>query len=167
MVTKWLAGQTETADRLNDNHAVTLDFSAIQASTAMSASTTELVALTTPTITFRNGRAFRLVFKGLMQNSVASDQGDVRIRKTNSTTSPTLLDSFRFNLAASGTYGFYFESIVINTSGADIAVPLVGTFARATGTGNINLFASATNPVYLHTEDIGNSDDYPNAATLT
>jgi len=168
MVSGWLAGQSETADRLNDNHARTIDFTAITANSATSASTTELVAITTPSITFRNGRAFKVTFKGLATNTVANDQIGVKVRKTNTTTTPILLDSFRVNLGAAGTYLFYFRSVFINTSGADISTLLVGTFMRVTGgTGNINITASVTSPAYLETEDIGDSDDFLNAATLT
>jgi hypothetical protein len=164
----WVAGNRTTADRLNDNHPRTIDYSAIIANTAISTSTTELVAITTPTITFRNGRAFRVTYKGVAANTVAADQIGLRIRKTNSTTNPMLLDSFRVALGAAGSYLFYFANIVINTSGADIAVPLVGTFYRVTGgTGNISIIASATSPAYLETEDIGLSSDFPNATTMT
>jgi hypothetical protein len=164
----WLAGQAETADRLNDNHPRTIDYSAIIASTAISTSNTELVAITTPTITFRNGRAFRLTFKGIAANSVSTDQINLKIRKTNSTTNPSLLDSFRMALGSSGSYLFFFQNIVVNTSGADIAVPLVGTYNRVVGgTGNINIFASAVNPAYLETQDIGDANDFPSAATMT
>lgn len=164
----WTAGQKTTADRLNDNHPRTIDYSAIIVSSAVSTSTTELVAITTPNITFRNGRAFRVTFKGVATNTVASDQIGLRIRKTNATTNPLLLDSFRVSLGSPGSYLFYFQNIIINTSGADIAVPLVGTFFRVTGgTGNINITASSTSPAYLETEDIGNATDFPSATTMT
>lgn len=167
MTTGWLAGQSETADRSNDYHPRTIDFSAIVATTGTSASTTEVVAITTPTITFRNGRAFRVTFKGNAINTVANDQVELHVRKTSSVTNPSLLDSFRVALATGGTYGFYFQSVFSNTSGSDIVVPLVGTFSRVTGgTGNISVFANSNNPAYLETEDIGNSDDFPNAAPM-
>ena len=164
----WVAGNRTTADRLNDNHPRTIDYSAIIANTAVSTSTTELVAITTPTITFRDGRAFRVTYKGVAANTVAADQIQIRIRKTSSVTNPTLLDSFRYALGAAGSYAFYFQNIFINTSGADIAVPLVGTYNRVTGgAGNISILAAAANPAYLETEDIGDSDDYPSAPTMT
>lgn len=169
MVAGWLAGQAETADRSNDLHPRTINFAAITATTGTSASTTEMAAITSPSITFRNGRAFRVTFKGNAIITVANDQAELRIRKTDTVTNPALLDSFRSPTgAAAGTYGFYYQNIFINTSGSDIAVPLVATFARVTGgTGNVSIFASALFPAYVETEDIGSSDDFTGAATMT
>ncbi len=165
----WLSGMKTTATRLNDNAAQIIGFAAITATTSAAGSTTELIGITTPTALFRNNRAFRLTFKGRMVTTVANDQGEFSVRKTDATTSPKLLDTFRISSGPSaGTYGFYYQIVMVNTSGADISVPLVGTYARVVGsTGTIALAASTNDPAFVMVEDIGDQADFPGAAPMT
>lgn len=163
-----LAGQAITSARDNDNSQRTIGYTAITANSAASASTTEVIAITTPTLLFRNARAFRISMKARMLINVANDQGEFGVRKTSAVTNPKLMDSFRFSGAGAGTYGFYFQTIVTNTSGADSSVPLVMTYFRVTGsTGNVIISASVADPSYLMVEDIGLASDYPGATSLT
>ncbi|WP_433893030.1 hypothetical protein [Streptomyces sp. CA-111067] len=161
-----LAGQRILSARENDNSARTLAYTAIVANSASSASTTEVVAITTPTILFRSARAFRLSIKGRMALTATGDEGQIGVRKTNSTTNPKLFDSFRFGGGPAGTYGYFFQNIVINTSGSDVSVPLVMTYFRVTGT-SVAISASTADPSYLMVEDIGPASDYPSATSLT
>lgn len=165
----WLAGQKVTAQRLNDGAPFTVNYTAITANTATPSTTAELVAITTPSVTLRNGRAYRIVFKGLWQSSSTTDQAQVRVRKA-AITGQTYVDSFRLvstGLATSNA-PFYLGNICTNTSGADITTTLVGCYSRVSGgTGNLTISASATNPAYVEVTDIGPASDYPGATVIS
>lgn len=162
----WLAGQRATAQRLNDNAPFTLNYTSIISNTA-TATTTELVAITTPSMTLRNGRAYRMTFKGLVQSSVAGDMVTVRIKKTN-TSGTVYLDSMRIYVGnAAANSPAYFSNICTNTSGSDVTAALVGTYVRASGTGNVLIAATGTHVAYLHIEDIGIASDHSGAVAIT
>lgn len=161
------AGVILTPQRLLDNIPRTISYTAITANTAASTGT-ELVALTTSSITFRAGRAYRITFKGLVQSSVANDQLTVRVRKTN-TSGDVYVDSFRLPiLTANGNFPFYLANICSNTTSADVSAVLVGTFVRLSGgTGNCLIAATSTHVCYIEVEDIGDAADYPSARAIT
>lgn len=162
----WLAGQKTTAQRLNDNAPFTANYTSLTANSA-AATTATVVAITTPSITFRDGRAYRVIFKGLAQSSVAADQIQVQVKKTNSA-GASYVDSFRIQApSAGGNTAFYLANVITNTTGFDIVAPLVGCVLRvAGGTGNVILAASTNNIAYIHVEDIGSALDYPSAHAM-
>lgn len=163
----WLAGQKITAGRENDNAPFTVNFTTI---TAASTTTTgpETIAMTTPNLTFRNNRAYRITYKGGLATNTGNQQGTVLVRKTN-LTGAAYITGFRMFLPASGTIPFYLGNVCTNTSGADITAVLVGTFALtvAVTSGVVNIAASASGPCYIHVEDIGLASDYAGATALT
>jgi hypothetical protein len=162
----WLAGMKITAQRLIDFTPHTVEYQSLTAN-ATAVTTTETVALTTGSVVFETGRAYRFTIKGLYQSSVAADQVQVRIRKTN-TSGTTYVDSFRLYCpAAGGNTAFYLSNIGVNTSGADITAVVVGTYVRSAGTGNVLIAASATNPAYIEVEDIGDASDFSGATAIT
>jgi hypothetical protein len=162
----WLAGNKGTAQRLNDNSFFTLTYASIAAN-ATAGTTTELVAITTASVTMRNGRAYRMTFKGLVQSSIAADTVTVRIRKTN-ISGTVYLDSMRIYIpVAAANAPIYFSNICTNTSGADVTAVLVGTYIRASGTGNVLVAASATHVAFVHVEDVGLATDYSGATAIT
>lgn len=162
----WLSGMRTTADRLNDNTPHTINYTAITANTATNTGT-EAVALTTPSITFRAGRAYRITFKGLVQSSVANDQLTVRVHKTN-TSGDVYVDSFRLVVpTAAGNSPFYLANICSNTTAADISAVLVGTYVRTSGTGNCLIAATTAHVCYIEVEDIGDAADFAGARPIT
>ncbi|MFJ9382094.1 hypothetical protein [Streptomyces sp. NPDC101455] len=162
----WLSGMRTTADRLNDNTPRTINYTPITANTATNTGT-EAVALTTPSITFRTGRAYRITFKGLAQSSVANDQLTVRVHKTN-TAGDIYVDSFRIVVpTVNGNTPFYLANICANTSGADVSAVLVGTYLRLSGTGNALLAATTSHVCYIEVEDIGDAADFAGARPIT
>lgn len=166
MTQKWLAGMKTTADRLNQFHARTISYTAITANTS-TVTTVETVAITTPSITFQNGRAYRIIFKGLAQSDTAADSVIVRVRKTN-TSGTAYVDQVRLYVVANNANSpFYFANICSNTTGADVTAALVGTYVRASGAGNVLIAASTNNVAYVLVEDIGSSDDYANATAIS
>jgi hypothetical protein len=141
-------------------------YAAIQANTA-TVTTTETAAITTGNVTFKNGRAYRVIAHGLLQSSVAGDVARMRVRRT-STAGTILIDSMHAHYipVASTNVLYDHQQPVINTSGSDITDVLVSTFVRTSGTGNIRVAADATNPAWIEVRDIGLATDYPSARTL-
>jgi len=160
-----LAGQTISSARENDNSSRTTAYTAITANAALN-SGVETVYITTPTILFRNNRAFRVTAKGRWNPTAANDQLQIGVRKTNASTTPKLMDTFRISSAGTGTYSFFYQTVIINTSGGDISVPLVATCMRASGT-SVTVQGSTADPSYLMVEDIGPASDYPAACSMT
>lgn len=163
----WQPGMTITAQRLLDNTPHTISYTSLTSNTS-TATSTETVALTTPSNTFRNGRAYRVTYKGLAQSSVANDSVTVRVRKTD-TAGEVYIDSFRLAIPAAGAnVPFCLSNILTNTSGADITAVWVGTFVRVSGgTGNVLLAATSTHVAYIELEDIGEAVDFPTARAMT
>lgn len=127
----------------------------------------EIVVVTTPTIDFEPGRVYRLTYHFQGQSSVADDQIGFRIRVA-STAGNSLYDSLRTikTPAATAIVNGEASQIVTNTGGSTVSTTIVGTIYRAFGTGNVNGFANAANPVWLLVEDIGLVDDFPSVKAL-
>lgn len=166
MTTPILAGMRGTADRINQAFPRTLAYQAITANTGTT-TTTETIAITTPSFTLRTGRAFIVKAKALYTSSVAADHVTIRVRRTNVAGSP-VLDSQRLVVPAAGNSLFYAENVFVNTTGSDLTGVMVLNFLRAaTGTGNVSLAASSSQVAFLMIQDIGLATDYPSATSVT
>lgn len=143
-----------------------VDYTPITANTATT-TTTETIAVDTPPMTFVDGRAYRIVAKGLINSTVAGDVARIRVRQTG-LGGMLILDSHHGLLinVNSGNTAFYLGDIVVNNTGADITDDLVMTYARHSGTGNILVAASATQPAYIDVTDIGLATSFVNATPL-
>jgi hypothetical protein len=165
-MTGWLAGQKGTADRLNDNTPHTISYTSLTANTS-AVTTTETVGLTTASVTFETGRAYRITLKCLVQSSVAADTVTVRVRKTN-TSGTAYIDQVRVSIPAGGANApVYFQNICTNSTSADVTAALVATYVRASGTGNALIAASTSNVTYVEVEDIGLAADFSGAMAIT
>lgn len=163
----WLAGQKTTAQRLIDNTPHAISYTALTANSATT-TTTEAVALTTGSVTFETGRAYRITLKCLVQSSVATDTVTVRVRKTNVSGDVYVEAPRVYTTFGGGSQATYFDNICTNTTGADITAPLALCFVRTTGTGNVLIAATSTTHVaYVLVEDIGLAADFPSARAIT
>lgn len=133
-------------------------------STANSATTTtgEVVHVTTPSRLYRVGRAYRITYHYQGQSTVANDNVGFRIRTTN-TAGNSLFDSLRTVIipTANGIANGESSQYVFNNTGADLNAVFVGTVYRTAGTGTVNGFANAANPVWMSVHDVGKIADYP------
>lgn len=124
--------------------------------------TTETVLMTVPSMTFTNGRAYRVSMWGL-QNSTSSDTHFLyRLRKGNASTSGTIYkDQMRVPTvnSASTNNAVSLSTILVNTSGADITTAVTFTGSVAVGTGTFA--ASAGNVAYVTIEDVGLASAWP------
>lgn len=160
----WLAQVYNPINWLYNNTPQVVSYTAINANTATT-TTTEAVAITTPSITFTNGHAYRITYKGLGGGSVNGDQGQFRVRKTN-LSGTAWIDGFgqyMFN----GNTMFNLQNICANNTGADVTAALVGTYVRAAGSGNVAVNASTNNVAYILVEDMGPSSNFTGATAIT
>jgi hypothetical protein len=138
-------------------------------STANSATTTtgEVVHVTTPTTFFLVGRAYRATYHYQGQSTIANDQIGFRMRLTN-TAGNSLFDSLRTLVVptANGIVNGESSQYLFNNTGSDFSGVIVGTVYRTSGTGTVNGFANAANPVWLTIEDVGEAADFPGIKAL-
>lgn len=162
---------------INDHAPKLVAYEAITASATATSSSTAVAAITTDPLTFNDGRAYRISYRGGLTSNNLGQQGTVLVTKGTAAGS-SILNSQRIMAASgqAGTVGFYFENVVANQSGTDVTTVLVGTYQMtfqvntAPGggaqTGTVAIFGSATTPAYLEIVDIGPASDYPGATAL-
>lgn len=160
-----LAGQRASADRLNYAHPFVVEYQAITSNTG--SATSETVWVTTASVTFKSGRAYRITAKALIQGNTA-DKATLRVRKTN-TSGSVYLDTFHQGIQVTGSNTLiYAANICANNSGADVTAALVGTFTRSSGSAaSVLIAASSTHVAYVLVEDVGESSDFPSATAIT
>lgn len=140
----------------------------IARTTNAAAVTAETVALTSPAVTFRTGRAYQITVKGLASSTVAADRVQIRVRKA-ALGGAQYLDSMAGIVipAINANVPFTLDSICSNITGADIGpVALVMTYSRNAGTGNVTVTADNPNPAYLEIIDKGPASYFPSALAL-
>lgn len=142
-----------------------LDFTPVILSTALGAA--ETVGVTSGSVDFEVGRAYRITLHYQGSGNTLGDEVGFRMRRT-SVLGNSLFDSLRTHRlnAASAIVNGETSQIVTNQTGANLSTVIVGTVYRPAGAGNVQMFANATNPVWLLIEDIGASSDYPGARAL-
>lgn len=141
-------------------------FKAITASTG-TITTTETVAITTNSYTYKKNRAYKVHVKGMASSSVVNDIVKLRVRKTNLAGTIMYDSESAVDMPVAGVNrGYNLEFIFQVGSGADVVANFVMTWFRLVGTGNCNIVASGTNPAYLQIEDLGLASDFPGVPTL-
>ncbi|MFC8008649.1 phage tail protein [Streptomyces cinereoruber] len=143
-------------------------FQAIQTNTATT-TTTEIAAITTPTLVFEAGRAYRISYHGLLLSTVANDIVRCRIwRGSIGVGGVSLVDTINAYPIPLANQHVLMDTaqVVTNTTGSNISAVLIGTVLRTAGTGNVQIVANANNPAWLHVEDIGLATDYPSARAV-
>lgn len=146
-------------------------YEATQSSSATT-TTTELAVLTTENTTFRAGRAYRIIYHGLVVSSVANDIVRMRVwlhAIGGGAGGVSLVDSINAYVVPVANIQVLadFQQICVNNTADDITDILIGTIIRGAGTGNVQLVANANNPAWIEVEDIGAADDYPGARLFT
>jgi len=118
--------------------------------------TTETVMMTIPSMTFTNGRAYKVILWGLQQSTTASTHFLYRLRKGSASTTGTIYkDQMRVPTlsTASTNNPCNLVFLLVNTSGADITTATTWTGSCAAGTG---IFAASAGNVATATiEDAG------------
>lgn len=124
--------------------------------------TTEVVLMTIPSMTFKAGRAYKVTLAGLHQSTTAGTYFLYRIRKGSATTTGTIyIDQMRVpTLPIASTNGVVNMSYYLeNNTGADITTALTWTGSCAAGTGQFN--TPSTNRAFATVEDIGVTGAWP------
>lgn len=117
---------------------------------------TETALMTIPSMTFKDGRAYRVHVNLSQQSNSASDRFLYKLRKGSNTTSGTIyLNNIRVVTSAQVSVDNTFNAsfILENNSGADITTALTWAGNPANGTGQVN--NPANNPSFSTVEDVG------------
>ncbi|MFM9493669.1 hypothetical protein ACKI1Q_08525 [Streptomyces galilaeus] len=127
-------------------------------------SSTETAIMTTGSIRFKSGRAYRVSLWAL--HSAASDSYAVyRIRK-NTVSGTIYKDQIRVNnlQASAANAAVSVQTILTNTTGSDVTAALCWTGTQGGVAQTWTLAASSSNVAYLLVEDCGSADDYTGQA---
>lgn len=124
--------------------------------------TTETVLMTIPSMTYKNGRAYRVTLWGLAQSTTASTYFLYRLRAGSASTTGTIYkDQMRVPVLSTASTNSAVSLVftLTNVSGADITTAVTWTGSVAAGTG---IFAaSAGNVAQATVEDIGLASQWP------
>lgn len=121
--------------------------------------------MTTPSASYRNGRAYRISIRGLM-NASAADFMQLMILKGTGTGGTTYVSQMRLQALSTSTTNIAvnFTSILTNTTGADITTTLTlvaqnstANAAQPTWTWAANATSSTS---YMVVEDCGSATNY-------
>jgi hypothetical protein len=148
---------------LMSSSTTTIAYTAL--TTSSTAVSSETVAITLPSITFRNDRAYKITYRGGLIANLGNQQLSVSVRKANATGNQ-YINGYRIFATAGGTVPFTLSDVFVNTSGANITEVLVGTVFVVAGGGTVQLSGNTNTPSYLMVEDVGIPSLYPNAPTL-
>ncbi|XUL89979.1 hypothetical protein ACQ86D_27860 [Streptomyces galilaeus] len=127
-------------------------------------SSTETVLITTGSITFKTGRAYRVSLWAL-HNAASDSYALYRIRK-NTVSGTIYKDQIRVNnlQASTANAAVSVQTILTNTTGSDVTAALCWTGAQGGVAQTWTLAASSSNVAYLLVEDCGSADDYTGQA---
>jgi len=159
---RYLGGQCDVLNDAIDQGRGVQAFTTVTANVALGTAGTEFTLMTLPSMTFVNGRAYRVDLWGLQQSTTTADtyflhqfrkgtgiggtlyKGQMRVRTLNATSTNNSVG-----------LSFYLE----NTSGADITTTTTWTASCAAGTGGI-FAASAGNQASATIVDVGLASQY-------
>jgi hypothetical protein len=144
---------TPTPAPANTAPSSTLGYAEVVANQGTFTAATDLTGLTA-TVTVPAGRRIRITGRVLMLSSVATDEVQLRIMEGGT----VLQHAGQITNASSGANDFKSEYIITPTAGTH-TYKLMGL--RATGSGNVTMYANAADPAYILVEDItGVSTEY-------
>lgn len=122
----------------------------------------ETVVLTTGSFTAKDGRAYRISWRGRFASS-AAQTATMRLRRTNA--AGQLLDVWQWIYGAAQSLPFHNQVYVKRAAGAgDLSTTIALTLQASAGT-NTNT-AAATDVRYVQVDDAGSAADYTNAIAL-
>ncbi|MER8003016.1 hypothetical protein [Streptomyces sp. NPDC095613] len=122
-------------------------------------STTSLALMTTPSMTWRDGRTYSVHLVGLMNSSTANTYALYQVVKGTTASGSVIRGQIRMPLAATANTHQEFTINVSNTTGADITTAITVTVSAAAGTGQFS--ASPPTPAYITVTDLGLATDWP------
>lgn len=169
----YAAGQDVTTTQLNTYRPFIVGTAAITANSATCASTTEVAVITSSSMTLKNGRAYKFVIEGLVQQNTVSVTDIVYFRLRRTSTVGTAIRNFNTvsvtnRATASRNTTVLLQHTGVNNSGADISDVIVFTMAWDTGsTSTFTCAASAGTPMTLQVWDVGPSSDFTNFTAIT
>lgn len=135
------------------------------AATLAGITTTETLALTTPSVTFAANRAFEITAQSLYTFSVATASNPgANFRKTNAA-GLVLSDIGRWNVTPGGAAVGYVNRCIFITGGSPVTAAIAMTLFTSTGT--MSQVSTSGSPRRFDITDIGPASRYPNQKVLS
>ncbi|MGS2592114.1 hypothetical protein [Streptomyces hebeiensis] len=125
----------------------------------LSISTTNMALMTTPSMTWRDGRTYSVHLVGLMNSTTANTYALYQIAKGTTAAGTVIRGQIRIPVAGTANTHHEFTINVSNTTGADITTAITVTVSIAAGTGQFS--ASPATPAYVTVTDLGLATDWP------
>ena len=127
-------------------------------------SSAETAVITTGSITFKAGRAYRISIWAL-HSAASASYALYRIRK-NTVSGTIYKDQIRVNnlQGSSANAAISIQTILTNTTGSDVTAALCWTGVQGGVAQTWTVAASSSNTAYLLVEDCGSADDYTGQA---
>lgn len=125
-------------------------------------STANAALMTTASMTFVNGRAYRVEMLGLMNSTTAGAYALYQVVKGTTAAGAVIRGQMRMPLAATSNTHQTFSVIITNTTGANITTALTATGSVSAGVGQFS--GSVPSPATMSVADIGLAADWPGAS---
>lgn len=135
----------------------------IDSAAASAAVGAEATVLTTPSVTFKNGRCYEVEWAGNCTTAVANNFLLSRIRQTNLAGAVKIFHEQKLPDIGPQFYQ-YGKGFIKRTAGTDLTDTLVLTSQGSAG--NIQWTGAATDVRYVNVRDAGKASDFPNAITI-
>lgn len=141
----------------------------ITANVTLTTATTVYSVMTTPSILWRNNRAYLVTVSGLAASANATNYIAMTLLKGTGTGGASWKGQIRFPLLPTSSLTtntfISFSTVLVNTSGADITstMTLTASIANAptTGTTAGQFSASTSNVAYMTVSDVGSAVNWP------
>lgn len=130
------------------------------------ATTTQAVAYTTGSITFRGNRAYAIEINGGAFGASGAAYMDVRLWKGTSASGTTITEFYRQPVLTGGAVVAFNARRIVNTNASAVTTALTIGISSNTTTA-VALYASATLPFQFSVTDIGPATEYPSAQKVT
>lgn len=158
MVNTFTAGQRLRAEDMVERKIWTVS----STSSSAAITTAETIVLTSPSTTYRAGRAYRLRIRTRIAVTASAAAAIVAIRDTNISGFIRMSDVYKQCPSITVGWGFYHEHVIANATASDVTGKVMVMTLRSSA-NTVTFNASSVHPTYWTCSEIGSSDDYPEA----
>jgi hypothetical protein len=164
------AGQRISADLLTYRSPYVVGHATLTANSSDITSTTEVTILTTGSVTFTPGRAYKFEFHGLVQHTTTNLTALLYLRMRR-TTGAALIRNFNDVAATNGSTSVRNAAVDVSTTVTPSTTITDSIYLTASwdtsATATFRVVATAGTPGLLTVSDVGPASDYPGIATFS
>jgi hypothetical protein len=127
---------------------------------------TAVTGLTAPSSTYKAHTAYIITMRGLLVAGTTTGNSTIRIRDTNAAGTARFDGYTHVAAVTTVNTNFYYETLVANTTGADITSRILAITLAHSAAGGVKVNASTNIPYYFRCSAVGTDADYPEAVAL-